>query len=76
MSELRVVKYEAKQARMTAMAAVSDYFRAVIAERRVQPGDDLISQAVGFEVDGRPVTDDEVTSYCFFSSVTNGHSVS
>jgi cytochrome P450 len=52
--------------RMTAMAAVSDYFRAVIAERRAQPGDDLISQAVGFQIDGRPVTDDEVTSYCFF----------
>lgn len=52
--------------RMTAMGAVSEYFLAVIAERRAQPGDDLISQAVGFEVDGRPVTDDEVTSYCFF----------
>ena len=52
--------------RMTAMTAVSEYFRAVIAERRAQPGDDLISQAVGFEIDGRPVTDDEVTSYCFF----------
>ena len=52
--------------RMTAMAAVFGYFRSVIAERRAQPGDDLISQATGFEVDGRPVTDDEVTSYCFF----------
>jgi len=52
--------------RMTAMGAVREYFRAVIAERRGQPGDDLISQAVGFEIDGRPVTDDEVTSYCFF----------
>jgi cytochrome P450 len=35
-------------------------------ERRAQPGDDLISQATGFEIDGRPVTDDAVTSYCFF----------
>jgi cytochrome P450 len=52
--------------RMTAMAAVFGYFRSVIAERRAQPGEDLISQAIGFEVDGRPVTDDEVTSYCFF----------
>lgn len=52
--------------RMTAMEAVFDYFRSVIAERRAQPGDDLISQATGFEIDGRPVTDDEVTSYCFF----------
>jgi cytochrome P450 len=52
--------------RGTAMGAVLEYFRAVIAERRAHPGDDLISQAVGFEIDGRPVTDDEVTSYCFF----------
>ena len=35
------------------MAAVCEYFRAVIAERRERPGDDLISQAVGFEIDGR-----------------------
>ncbi len=52
--------------RMAAMAAVSGYFRSVIADRRAHPGDDLISHATGFQVDGRPVTDDEVTSYCFF----------
>ena len=52
--------------RMTAMAAVFDHFRSVIADRRANPGDDLISHAISFEIDGRPVTDDEVTSYCFF----------
>jgi len=52
--------------RATAMAAVFDYFRTIIAERRAQPGEDLISCAIGFEIDGRPVTDDEVTSFCFF----------
>jgi cytochrome P450 len=57
---------EIERNRMTAMAAVFDYFRTIITERRARPGDDLISHAVSFEVDGRPVTDDEVTSYCFF----------
>lgn len=52
--------------RMAAMAAVFSYFRSVISDRRAHPGDDLISHAIGFQVDGRPVTDDEVTSYCFF----------
>ena len=57
---------EIESNRMSAMAAVSGYFRSVIADRRAHPGDDLISHAIGFQVDGRPVTDDEVTSYCFF----------
>jgi cytochrome P450 len=57
---------EIERNRMMAMTAVFDYFGTVITERRAQPGDDPISHAIGFEVDGRPVTDDEVTSYCFF----------
>ncbi len=57
---------EIQSNRMAAMAAVSGYFRSVIADRRAHPGDDLISHAISFEIDGRPVTDDEVTSYCFF----------
>jgi cytochrome P450 len=57
---------EIEDNRMAGMAAVFDYFRSVIASRRTNPGDDLISHAIGFELDGRPVTDDEVTSYCFF----------
>jgi cytochrome P450 len=52
--------------RTGAMAAVSGYFRSVIADRRAHQGDDLISHAIDFEIDGRLVTDDEVTSYCFF----------
>ena len=57
---------EIERNRMAAMTAVFDYFRTVVTERRARPGDDLISHAIGFEVDGRPVTDDEVISYCFF----------
>lgn len=36
--------------------------REVIAQRRIEPKDDLISYLVRQEVDGRPVTDDEVFS--------------
>ena len=52
--------------RESGMAAVRDYFRAVIAERRVEPRDDLISHALEFEIDGQPVTDEQAISYCFF----------
>lgn len=52
--------------RTRAMREVMDYFGTVIDDRRVSPRDDLVSQAVGFEVDGRPVTQDELKSYCFF----------
>ncbi|MFT4288363.1 cytochrome P450 [Nocardioides sp.] len=52
--------------RMAAMNAVRDYFRGVIADRRAQPGDDLVSQALGFQIDGRPVSDEELLSYCQF----------
>jgi cytochrome P450 len=57
---------EIESNRMAGMAAARGYFRSVIASRRADPGDDLISHAIGFEIDGRPVTDDEVTSYCSF----------
>jgi cytochrome P450 len=57
---------EIERNRVTAMAEVSEYFRGVVAERRRDPGDDLVSRAVAFQIDGRPVTDDELVSYCFF----------
>jgi cytochrome P450 len=48
--------------------AVYDYFRDLIAQRRVEPGSDVISALVGAEVDGRPLTDDEMLdiSYLLF----------
>ncbi|MBV9707692.1 MAG: cytochrome P450, partial [Chloroflexi bacterium] len=38
---------------------MNDYFRPVIAERRVAPGDDLISALVAAEVDGEKLTEPE-----------------
>lgn len=39
---------------------MEEQLRAAIAERRTSPREDVLSRLVGSEVDGRPVTDDEV----------------
>ena len=44
---------------------VTDYLRGVIAERKENPGEDLISYAIQARVDGRPMTDDELIGYAF-----------
>ncbi len=44
---------------------IRDYLVDLIAERRVRPGDDLISTVAGAEFEGRPITDDEAIGYCF-----------
>ncbi|MFD0684505.1 cytochrome P450 [Actinomadura fibrosa] len=50
--------------RAEAMAQVTACFTGLIAERRARPGDDLVSAATRFAVDGRPVTDDELLQLC------------
>ncbi|MCW2524123.1 MAG: cytochrome [Frankiales bacterium] len=47
---------------MAAMAQVNAYFADLIAARRVEPRDDIISTACGWEIDGKPVTDDDLQS--------------
>lgn len=47
-----------------AMGAVNEYFAQIIAERRIDPGDDLISGALRFEIDGQPVSDADMGSFC------------
>ncbi len=48
---------------MAASAALRDYFVEVMAERRAEPGDDLISDLVRAEVDGERLTDEEIYSF-------------
>jgi cytochrome P450 len=48
---------------VAASAALRDYFADVMAERRAAPGDDLISDLVRAEVDGRRLTDEEIFSF-------------
>ncbi|HEV3281637.1 MAG TPA: cytochrome P450 [Acidimicrobiales bacterium] len=48
---------------VAASEALRDYFAAVLEERRRQPADDLISELVVAEVDGRKLADEEIYSF-------------
>jgi len=48
---------------VAASAALRDYFAAVLAERRLRPADDLISDLLVAEVDGRRLDDEEIYSF-------------
>jgi cytochrome P450 len=48
---------------VAASVALRDYFAGVMAERRVTPGDDLISDLVRAEVDGTHLNDEEIFSF-------------
>jgi len=48
---------------IAASASLRDYFARVMAERRVTPGDDLISDLVRVEVDGAMLHDEEIYSF-------------
>ena len=55
---------EKLQRQMNAMFAVMGRFTTVIAERRVEPRDDIVSKALTYEIDGEPVTDQDLLSFC------------
>ena len=44
---------------------IMNYLEGVIAERRLNPGDDLPSYVIQSQVDGRPLTHDEIMSISF-----------
>ena len=48
---------------IAASNALRDYFAERVAERRAQPRDDLISELVDTEVDGKRLTDDEIFAF-------------
>jgi len=47
-----------------AMAAVMGRFSTVIAERRERPRDDIVSKAIGYHIDGKPVSNADLLSFC------------
>jgi len=49
----------------SSMQSMVDFLREQIADRKVQPKDDLISKVVHANIDGRAITDDEVIGTCF-----------
>ena len=40
------------------------YLTALIEQRRREPGDDIVSQLIASEIDGRPLTEEELLNYC------------
>jgi cytochrome P450 len=54
----------AREQQVAAMMAVMGRFSTVIAERRDDPRDDIVSKALRYEIDGKPVTDDDLLSFC------------
>jgi cytochrome P450 len=45
--------------------AISELFSGVIAERRAEPRDDLVTKLISSEVDGERLTDEELVDICF-----------
>jgi cytochrome P450 len=48
-----------------AVRGVSGYLREVVAQRKANPGDDLISTATKLDLNGRKFSDDELLGYAF-----------
>ena len=53
------------EARRNAVKTLKDYLYEVIADRKKNPGDDLISNALTLESEGRKWTEEEVFGHCF-----------
>jgi cytochrome P450 len=51
------------------MRSFFEYFAGYVAERRSAPREDLVSLLVQSRIDGRPIEDFEVLSYCFLLAV-------
>ncbi|MFL6239788.1 MAG: cytochrome P450 [Actinomycetes bacterium] len=47
----------------SASSALKEYFTGIVAQKREEPGDDLISQLVCAEVDGHVLTDEEIFAF-------------
>lgn len=51
---------ESNRIRAAASKTIYRYLRDMIAERRAEPRDDIVSSLLDAEIDGRPITDDEL----------------
>lgn len=50
---------------MEANVCLLGYLKVLVQTRRASPGDDVVSRLCAVEVDGRRLTDEEITSNCF-----------
>ncbi len=63
--ENQLIRGTDHDARVASVRAVKELLMETIAQRRKNPGDDLISKTMTLEVDGRKWTDQEVFGHCF-----------
>ncbi|HEY3631917.1 MAG TPA: cytochrome P450 [Jatrophihabitantaceae bacterium] len=49
---------------MAAVNEVTQYFAELVAERFRNPGDDLVSRATTWTIDGAPITEQDLLSFC------------
>jgi len=56
----RIIRPDVPETRMQGFADLAEYTMAKVAERRANPGDDLVSSLALAEIDGRPLRDDEL----------------
>ncbi len=49
---------------VAAMVAVQGYFAELIENKRAEPGSDLLSAAIGWQIDGEPISEDDLLSFC------------
>ncbi|HET6966012.1 MAG TPA: cytochrome P450 [Acidimicrobiales bacterium] len=47
-----------------AMMAVQQYFAELIEQKRAHPGDDLLTTALSWKLDGRPISQEDMLSWC------------
>ncbi|GIU93351.1 MAG: cytochrome P450 [Acidimicrobiia bacterium] len=51
---------------LEARGRLAEFLRPVIAQRRREPRDDMLSDLCNFEFEGEPLSDEEVLSFCSF----------
>jgi len=49
---------------IAAMIAVQQYFKELIEEKRTRPGDDLLTEALTWTIDGAPISEPDMLSWC------------
>ena len=62
--------------RMPDMMEMAGYFQSLIAERRANPGDDLVSRVVNAEVDGESMNDQDIVGFCMLLLVAGNETTS
>jgi len=67
---------EKLQTQIAAMMAVMGRFVTVITDRRAEPRNDIVSKALTYEIDGKPVSDEDLLSFCLLMFIAGLDTVS